>query len=57
MSDRRFDKPRTDTRKPDGDHRNFNRKPDGERRPYDRKPDAPVKPDMDARKLLSLIHI
>ena len=29
MSDRRFDKPRTDTRKPDGDHRNFNRKPDG----------------------------
>ena len=40
MSDRRFDKPRTDTRRPDGDHRNFNRKPDGERRSFDRKPDG-----------------
>ena len=54
MSDRRFDKPRTDARKPDGEHRNFNRKPDGERRSFDRKPDGERrsfdrKPDSERR--------
>ena len=44
MSDHRFDKPHTDNRKPDGEHKNFNRKPDGERRSFDRKPDGERRP-------------